>query len=139
MSKRIFSKGTLVRKTTRWGAPIGDWMEVEMANPYHVYAKYVHGSEIMLFRRERIWKPKMARLAISMQKMHDILDRGHLEISHPVCKSWYAVLQSPPDLITFYTSDGWCKIIATVDTVYCDNYYVKIVIDNVIKTVTGCN
>ena len=140
MSKRILSKGTLVRKCTQWGTPVGDWMEVEMANAHNVYTRYVHHEDLMLLRRDRIWVPRCVRLCISNAKARDILDRGAIVISHPITKLWYDAFKSIPDLIMLYTNDGWYKIHITVDGIYKDGNVIKLVINRVIKSKIGlCN
>lgn len=137
MSKRMFAKGTLVRKTTRWGTPIGDWMEVVVANAHHVYTKYIDHEDVMLFDRKRIWKPRMVRLVISKEKAEDILKRGCIVVSHVKIPSWVNARLAMPDIIMFHTCDGWYKIYCTIDGIYTGGYDIKVVINRVIKTQIG--
>lgn len=137
MSKRIFSKGTLVRKTTRWGTPIGDWMEVVIANAHNVYARYINHEDIILLSRKQIWKPKISRLIISKQKAEDIIKRGSVVISHKAIPAWINARIEMPDVIMFYTIDGWYKIYAAIDGIYMLEKDVKVVINRVIKYQIG--
>lgn len=135
MSKREFSKGTLVRKKTIGGIPVGEWMLVEVANSSHVYAKYIGGKDVIMLSRKNVYKPKTAQVCISKDAMERIL-HGDIVISHIATPAWKKLLDSKVEVIMFYTQDGWKKAWCTVETIYCipllRERIIKVLIDRLI-------
>lgn len=114
MSKREFSKGTLVRKKTIGGIPVGEWMLVEVANSSHVYAKYIGGKDVIMLSRKNVYKPKIAQVCISNDAMERIL-HGDIVISHIATPAWKKLLNNQIEVVMFYTQDGWKKAWCTVE------------------------
>lgn len=137
MSKREFGAGTIVRKKTKIGVPIGPWMKVVMANAHYVYATPLHCKDLTLIQRDNVYKAKVLALCISEEKIEHII-HGDIAISHIATSKWAALLdeKNRPDIIMFYTVDGWKKVWCTIETVYLrcmlGDRIVRVIIDRVI-------
>lgn len=137
MSKRMFPAGTIVRKKAiNIGIPIGPYMRVDMANAHYVYATPIDSKDSTLLQRDCVHKPTIIRLCVSKIAIQNILHYGAPSITHKECKQWLKCVDDSPEIVEFYTSDGWYKIWCTL--AYASQYIsagqkrVRIVIDRVI-------
>ena len=135
MSKREFPKGTLIRKKTASGVPVGAWLRIEVSNSHYVYAHHLVSGDIVLLQRKNVYKPTISQLCISNEAMDRIL-KGGIVISHALTNKWKKLLDTPTEIVVFYTQDGWKKAWCTVDTIKMVTHLrqrtVRIVIDRII-------
>lgn len=136
MSKKEFSKGVIVRrKIIEREQVVGPYMRVEVANAHYVYAKVINCKDITMLTREHVHKVSVIELCVSYKTM-DRIKNGQYVISHEASKNWTKVCDERPELVEFYTSDGYDKVWCTIDEAF--RYLserrprVKIIINNII-------
>lgn len=137
MGKSKYAAGTLIRRLTN-DVPTGPWMIITKSTRLHVYAQTVNSisDNYVLLMRKNVWIPKVKHLAISAEKIEEI-EVGEICITHPVTKKWMDVYKDQPDLIMFYTADGWpgpiyCTIDGVKYTISNREPIIRIIIDRVI-------
>lgn len=137
MSKKMFPAGTIIRKKAiNIGTPIGPYMRVDMANAHYVYATPIDSKDSTLLQRKNVHKPTVARLCVSSEVIHNILFYSTSSVTHKESKQWLKCVDNPPEIVEFYTSDGWYKLWCTL--LFASQYRsagekrVRITIDRVI-------
>lgn len=138
MASNLFKKGSLVRKCTTSGTPIGPWLKIVIANASTVLANSVDElvEDTILLDRKHVWKPKITRLAVSKDCIQHVLN-GYMVISHKATPNWIKAFDQYPDgIVELYTIDGMTKIFCTVHNVYkrmsLRESTIQIIIDRII-------
>ena len=115
MSKHEFVKGALVRKKPLHKmSPIGPYMRVEMANSYYVYARSILCKDGQLLDRNLVHKVKVAQLCVSSNVAKDITRGLITTVTHTATTTWCKVVDDTPEIILFYSRDGWYKAWCTI-------------------------
>lgn len=120
MTKRILSKGMLVRKK-KPGGQLGPWLRVVLSNAKYVYASALDNASTFILPRARVYKPAKMELCVAEHTIEQIRN-GQVTITHDATKSWVNLWnnRSNIELLLLYTQDGWHKIYCTIDAVHLE-------------------
>lgn len=118
MSKKRFPEGMIVRKKNQFDVPIGPYMIVVCSNAKFVTTCTVGTIEpTRTIMKDNIYIVRIARLCASPEVIKDILCGFKTVVQHPTCKTWLDACENVPDLIMFYSMNGYSKVYVTVDLI----------------------
>lgn len=112
MSKKIFTKGAIVREVKN-GVPRGPYLRVMCVNSAQIIAKAFLSSAVVELPRKRAYVPTMVSLSVSKDIIRGIKNGFQHSVSHKSTPMWNKLLDNP-ELVTFYTHDGFEKVVCTV-------------------------
>lgn len=111
-------KGQIIRKMTKCGCPIGQYMIVTKVTKNHVYARYLGNTNsfpLMLTATFREYSKGVAK--ISYRDYYELKSSG-IFYTHKASKQWENLYDKKPRIIKLYTVgekplyfvvDFWCK------------------------------
>ena len=127
-----FHVGQIVRKKSCSGDPVGEYMKIykiekkciyaNVLNPRKDSVNYQNPKSICMLNKENVYIHTINSLCISEDLYYRLVKGYTICAQHLATAKWLNVLDSPPELIRFYTQ--------------AKNYQAVFVVENVRKTFT---